>query len=117
MKNLQGFRELQIEDTRHVADGVQCATLMNVTGASGSPYSSGESSSSGSQWSGIPNSAANNHPSSGNVIHSNITTGMNGSVWHLAECSNGIRYVRVYNNGQLIARDVEMATNYFANRR
>ena len=42
MNNLNGFRELQIEDTRNVADGVQHATLMNVTGASGSPYSSGE---------------------------------------------------------------------------
>ena len=36
MKNLQGFKELQIEDTRNVADGVQNATLLNVTGASGS---------------------------------------------------------------------------------
>ena len=47
MKNLNGFRELQIEDTRNVADGAQHATLMNVTGASGSPYSSGESQNSG----------------------------------------------------------------------
>ena len=43
MKNLNGFKELQIEDSRTIADGVQSATLMNVTGASGSPYSSGES--------------------------------------------------------------------------
>ena len=30
------FKELQLEQTRAIGDGVQSATLMNVTGASGS---------------------------------------------------------------------------------
>ena len=33
---MKGFKELQIEDTRNVNDGIQHATLMNVAGASGS---------------------------------------------------------------------------------
>lgn len=32
---MKGFRELQIEDARDINDGVQHATLLNVTGASG----------------------------------------------------------------------------------
>ena len=41
MKNLNGFRELQIEDTRNLADGVQRATLMNITGATGTSSGNG----------------------------------------------------------------------------
>ena len=42
MKKLNGFKELQIEDSRKIGDDAQHATLMNITGASGAPYSSGE---------------------------------------------------------------------------
>lgn len=33
---MKGFKALQIEDIRNISDGLQHATLLNITGASGS---------------------------------------------------------------------------------
>ena len=52
MNIMKGFKELQIEDTRDVNDGVQHATLMNTVGASIGLAASG----------GTNNQSTNNRP-------------------------------------------------------